>query len=39
MPNKFSYDCTHKKAPVPTVNEKPVQGLQSGKNFIISNAI
>lgn len=39
MPNKFSYDCVHKKPPVPTVNDKPVQGLRSGKNFIISNAI
>lgn len=41
MPNKFSYDynCVHKKPPVPTVNEKPVQGLRSNKNFIISNAI
>lgn len=39
MPNKFSYDCVHKKPPVPTVHDKPVQGLQSNKNFIISNAI
>ncbi len=35
----FSYDCKHKKEPVPCVHEKPVQGQRSGKNFIISNAI
>ena len=35
----FSYDCTHKKVPVPRVAEKPVQGLKSNKNFIVTNAI
>ena len=35
----FSYDCRHKKPPVPAVSEKPVMGLSSGKNFIVSNAI
>lgn len=35
----FSYDCSHKKAPVPRVNEKPVHGLSSGKNFIVANAV
>jgi hypothetical protein len=35
----FSYDCSHKKAPVPCVGEKPVQGLKSNKNFITTNAI
>lgn len=39
MPKNFSYECDHKKAPVPCVHEKPVQGLKSGKNFIVSNAI
>lgn len=35
----FSYDCAHKKAPVPRVHEKPVLGLKSDKNFIVTNAI
>ena len=35
----FSYDCKHKKQPVPLVHEKPVMGQRSNKNFIISNAI
>ncbi|EFX61257.1 hypothetical protein DAPPUDRAFT_70049, partial [Daphnia pulex] len=35
----FSYDCSHKKAPVPRVHEKPVLGLKSDKNFIVTNAI
>ena len=35
----FSYDCKHKKHPVPRVTEKPVQGLKSNKNFIVTNAI
>jgi hypothetical protein len=35
----FSYDCRHKKDPVPKVADKPVQGLKSGKNFIVTNAI
>jgi hypothetical protein len=35
----FSYDCKHKKDPVPKVTEKPVQGLKSNKNFIVTNAI
>ena len=39
MVNKFNYDCTHMKDPVPKVHEKPVQGLSSGKNFIVTNAI
>lgn len=36
---KFSYDCQHKKDRVPCVHEKPVQGLKSNKNFIITNAV
>jgi hypothetical protein len=35
----FSYDCSHKKTAVPRINEKPVLGLKSDKNFIVSNAI
>ena len=39
MPKNFNYDCQHKKPAIPHVHEKPVQGLSSGKNFIITNAI
>lgn len=35
----FSYDCKHKKDSVPKVTDKPVQGLKSNKNFIVTNAI
>ena len=35
----FSYGWKHKKDPVPTVHDKPVQGLKSNKNFIVTNAI
>ena len=35
----FSYDCSHKKAAVPRVTERPTMGLKSDKNFIVSNAI
>ena len=35
----FSYDPNHKKPEVPKHNEKPVLGLKSDKNFIVSNAI
>ena len=35
----FSYDCRHKKDSVPKVNERPVHGLKSNKNFIVTNAI
>lgn len=35
----FSYDCRHKKDAVPKVTDKPVQGLKSNKNFIVTNAI
>lgn len=39
LARKFSYDCRHKKDPVPTANDKPVHGLKSNKNFIVTNAI
>lgn len=35
----FSYDCSHKKEPVPKATDKPVQGLRSNKNFVVTNAI
>lgn len=35
----FSYDCRNKKDAVPKVHEKPVHGLKSNKNFIVTNAI
>lgn len=37
--NQFAYDCTYKKHKVPCANEKPVMGLRSNKNFIVTNAI
>lgn len=36
---QYSYDCSYRKDPVPTVKDKPVLGLQSNKNFIVSNAV
>lgn len=39
LARKFSYDCRHKKDPVPSKDDKPVQGLKSNKNFIVTNAI
>lgn len=35
----YSYDCEQKKPAVPKVHEKPVLGLKSTKNFIVSNAV
>lgn len=35
----FSYDCKYKKETVPTVRDKPIHGLKSNKNFIVTNAI
>ena len=35
----FSYDHKHKKDPIPKVHEKPVHGLKSNKNFVVTNAI
>ena len=31
--------CKIRKPPVPTINDKPIQGLRTNKNFILSNAI
>ena len=31
--------CKIRKPPVPTINDRPIQGLKSNKNFILSNAI
>lgn len=39
LARKFSYDCRHKKDPVPAKDDKPVHGLKSNKNFIVTNAI
>ena len=36
---QYSYDCSYKKDPVPTVKDKPVLGLRSNKNFIVTNAV
>lgn len=35
----YSYDCERRKAPVPKATEKPVMGLRSNKNFIVTNAV
>ena len=35
---KFVYEG-QKKEKVPTRNEKPILGLKSNKNFIVSNAV
>lgn len=35
----YSYDCHNRKDPVPKHNEKPVMGLRSNKNFIVTNAV
>lgn len=35
----FSYDWKHKKDPIPPIHERPVHGLKSNKNFLVSNAI
>ena len=35
----FSYDCKHKKENVPKATDKPILGLKSHKNFIVTNAI
>ena len=36
---KLHQICKIKKPPVPSVNDKPIQGLKSEKNYILSNAI
>lgn len=36
---KFIYDQKHIKDPVPKVHDKPVHGLKSNKNFIVTNAV
>lgn len=36
---KFNYDASYKKPEVPKSVEKPIMGLSSRKNFIISNAV
>jgi len=37
-PNKFDREGA-KKVAVPKINEKPIMGLVSDKNFIVSNAV
>ena len=31
--------CQIRKPPIPTINDRPIQGLKSNKNYILSNAI
>lgn len=35
----FSYDCSCKRAPVPKSTERPIYGVKSNKDFIVTNAI
>jgi len=34
-----SYEEKNRKPKIPSINEKPIMGLQSNKNYIISNAV
>ena len=36
---KLHQDCKIKKPPIPSINERPIQGIKSNKNFILSNAV
>lgn len=36
---RFGYDDTFKKPAIPAKDEKPIHGLSSNKNFIVSNAV
>ena len=36
---KLHKDCQIKKPPIPSINDRPIQGLKSNKNYILSNAI
>ena len=36
---KFHLYCKIKKPPVPTVKDKPIMGIKSQKNYVLSNAI
>lgn len=38
-PNKFAYQTTEARPPVPKRNEQPIHGLKSSKNFIVANAV
>jgi len=37
--NEFKYKEQERKPTVPKKDEKPIMGLKSSKNFIISNAV
>jgi hypothetical protein len=36
---KLHCECKIKKPPIPSINDRPIQGLKSNKNYILSNAI
>ena len=36
---KLHINCKIKKPPIPSVNDKPIMGIKSRKNYILSNAI
>ena len=37
--HKLHSECKIKKPPIPSINDRPIQGLKSNKNYILSNAI
>ena len=37
--HKLHAECKIKKPPIPSINDRPIQGLKSNKNYILSNAI
>jgi hypothetical protein len=37
--NKFAYQTTESRPPVPKRNEQPIHGLKSAKNYIVANAV
>lgn len=37
--NRFSYQTTEARPPVPKHNEQPIHGLKSSKNYIVANAV
>ena len=37
--HKLHPECKIRKPPIPSINDRPLQGLKSNKNYILSNAI
>ena len=36
---KFNYPTAERKVPIPNQNDRPIHGLRTDKNFIVSNAV